>query len=185
MHHQGLSLLACPATETNKNKRNVSKDRWLFWKIHSLGLFLLRAFTLCIFVYSIQGYTIYSTSYSDLYYIWSEFGSLFSHEDHGYFSILTYFWSRKPELTCGPGFPRMPGNPGGPGMPCPMGTQHIKIRLTDRRCSGAKKQTHDLFSKETDRHARFLLFSHQVGPLCSVMLQRLDFACTQIQLRIK
>lgn len=99
--------------------------------------------------------------------------------------ILAYFWSRKPELTCGPGFPRMPGNPGGPGMPCPMGTQHIKTKTDRQTMFRSKKQTHDLFSKETDRHARFLLFSHQVGPLCSVMLQRLDFACTQIQLRIK
>lgn len=41
-------------------------------------------------------------------------------------ACLTHLWPLQPELTCGPGFPRMPGNPGGPWTPCPMQTQHIK-----------------------------------------------------------
>ena len=28
----------------------------------------------------------------------------------------------EPKLTCGPGFPRMPGKPGGPRMPCQIQT---------------------------------------------------------------
>lgn len=55
-----------------------------------------------------------------------------------YVYILT--WSLEPEQTCGPGFPRIPGNPGGPWLPCQIQRQHIKTKADNQTLSSSKNR---------------------------------------------
>ena len=87
-------------------------------------------------------------------------------------SIFTYFWSLNQDLTCGPGFPRIPGNPGAPWMPCPTQTEHKNHRQTVGQYSEAKSRT----PKQTlHMHGSAQYSCYLLGPLCPEMLKRVRF----------
>lgn len=107
-----------------------------------------------------------TTSFALLFYLKAHAKVLACH----YF-LQAEFCSSQHELTCGPGFPRMPCNPGGPWTPCPMQTQHVTTKTdcqTEFR-NWKKKQNCNLFCENPDiRHAcSAQYFSRDTAPVVS------------------
>lgn len=53
------------------------------------------------------------------------------------------------ELTCGPGFPRMPGKPGAPWTPCPIQT---KVKNSERQSDRIRSLIYFLAKQTFDMH---------------------------------